>query len=383
MPKVPRVFISYSHDSKAHSMRVLDLAEQLRRHGCVVLFDQYVPAPPDGWTRWMEQCLEPEASDFVVLVCTEGYLKRIEGREEPGVGNGVHWEGRKIYHEIYQKKHQGERFVPVLLNGSDGRNIPWPLFDYSHYEIKAFNLQDPGYLELYRRITWQTQKSPRAKDVDQGVVGPDRLFGSVTTAEPLVGQIVNLDDPGIVEPAASAVEVLRFWLNTSESAASGYSSVFAAQTMKPVEVAFACDPWKEKQTREALEKIEEGSCQRDDLAYVGSQLWSGMVNSQAETLFDQVRSSSRAEFFHIRLKLPRRLEELPWEALYETKESFFSSSERFSVIRDVAEDLPAPSEWTGQGRPWVCWWSCPRGRGSTWQRRRSGSSSGCRCREIP
>ena len=153
-------------------MRVLDLADQLRRHGCVVLFDQYVPAPPDGWTRWMEQCLEPEASDFVILVCTEGYLKRIEGREDPGVGNGVHWEGRKIYHEIYQKKHQGERFVPVLLNGSDCGNIPWPLFDYSHYEIKAFNLQDPGYLELYRRITWQTQKSLRTKDVDQGVVAP-------------------------------------------------------------------------------------------------------------------------------------------------------------------------------------------------------------------
>ncbi len=331
----------------------------------------------------MEQCLEPEASDFVILVCTEGYLKRIEGREDPGVGNGVHWEGRKIYHEIYQKKHQGERFVPVLLNGSDCGNIPWPLFDYSHYEIKAFNLQDPGYLELYRRITWQTQKSLRTKDVDQGVVAPARPFGAVTTAEPLVGQIVTLDNTASAEPSASAVEVLKFWLNTSESAASGYSSVFMAQTASPVEVAFACDPWREKQTREALEKIEEGSCQRDDLAYVGSQLWSGMVNSQAETLFVQVRSSSRAEFFHIRLKLPRRLEELPGEALYETKESFFSSSERFSIIRDTVEDLPSPSEWTGHGRPVGPLPVMPQGQGSTWQRRRSGSSSVRRCKEIP
>ena len=65
----------------------------------------------------------------------------------------------------------------------------------------------------------------------------------------------------------------------------------------------------------------------------------------------------------MRLRLPRRLEDLPWEALYETKESFLSSSERFSVIRDFAEDLPPPPEWTGQGRPVGLLLVLPQGSG--------------------
>jgi CHAT domain/SIR2-like domain/TIR domain len=361
MPKVPRVFISYSHDTKSHSMRVLDLADQLRRHGCVVLFDQYVPAPPDGWTRWMEQCLGPDASDFVLLVCTEGYLKRIEGKEEPGIGNGVHWEGRRIYHEIYQKKHQGERFVPVLLAGSDKRYIPWPLFDFAHYEIKAFDFQDPGYADLYRRITGQT-RVPLASDVDRVVTTLRPLLACPIAGAPLE-QIVDLDRLVEAVPVENGVEVLKFRLSTSDTAASGYSSVFTAQAKEPASVPFACDPWRETQTREALERIEDGTCQRDDLAYVGAQLWSGMVHSEAETIFDQVRSSSRSEFFHIRLKLPRRLEELPWEALYESTVSFFSSSERFSVIRGVPEDLPAPPPWTPQDRPVGLLLVMPQGSG--------------------
>src|SRR5262249_39178801 len=131
MPKVPRIFISYSHDNDDHSMRVHELAEELRRQGCQVLFDQYIAAPPDGWTRWMDQCLDPGACDFVLLICTDGYLKRVEGHEPPGTGNGVRWEGRRIYHEIYEKKDQGLRFVPVLLGGSSTDNIPWPLASYA------------------------------------------------------------------------------------------------------------------------------------------------------------------------------------------------------------------------------------------------------------
>jgi hypothetical protein len=317
MPKVPRIFISYSHDSDDHSARVHELADQLVRLGCEVLFDQYVGAPPDGWTRWMDRCLDAGASDFVLLICTEGYLRRVEGREAPGTGNGVRWEGRRIYHEVYEKQDQGLRFVPVLLGGSTAENIPWPLADYARYEIKAFNAQDPGFRQLCRRLAGQTG-TPAEKDT--GLVG-------------------------------TAVEVLKFRIDMFESAISGYGSTLAAQSNEPVQVPFECDPWREKKTREALEKIEDGSCQRDDLAYVGSQLWSGMVHGQAEALFEEIRSKSRADFIHIRLRLPRRLEDLPWEALYETSVTFLSSSERFSIIREAAEDLPAPPAWSGQDRP--------------------------------
>ena len=211
-----------------------------------------------------------------------GLPQRVEGREEPGLGNGVQWEGKRIYHEIYQREHQGNRFVPVLLSGSDKNHIPWPLADFAHYEIKSFNLQDPGYLQLYRRITWQTENAATANGADRGLITPPLSFRPSTTAESTEGQIVVLDGPKAAAQSDSSLEVLKFRLGPSDDAASGYCSAFSARETEPVQVAFACDPWREKQTREALEKIEDGSCLRDDLAYVGSQLWSGMVHSQVE-----------------------------------------------------------------------------------------------------
>src|SRR4051812_9733817 len=106
MATVPGVFISYSHDSEAHKRRVLDLAIQVRSHGCKVRFDQFEAAPPDGWNRWMEECLDPQSTDFVLMICTEGYLRRIESREEPGAGLGVRWEGKLIYSRLYQQGGQ-------------------------------------------------------------------------------------------------------------------------------------------------------------------------------------------------------------------------------------------------------------------------------------
>ena len=49
MDRVPRVFLSYSHDSDAHRERVLALSEPLRQDGIDTILDQYVNgAPPEG-----------------------------------------------------------------------------------------------------------------------------------------------------------------------------------------------------------------------------------------------------------------------------------------------------------------------------------------------
>jgi TIR domain len=78
---------------------VLGLANRLRQDGIDALVDQYNPAPPQGWPKWMER--EIQAADFVLLVCTETYLQRVEGREQPGKGRGVVWESNLIYNLLY------------------------------------------------------------------------------------------------------------------------------------------------------------------------------------------------------------------------------------------------------------------------------------------
>jgi hypothetical protein len=89
---IPRVFISYSHDSSDHKDRVLGLSERLRQDGLETSLDQYVRGTPrQKWHRWMLDQLD--WADFVLVICTETYYRRFRGREEPGKGKGADWEG--------------------------------------------------------------------------------------------------------------------------------------------------------------------------------------------------------------------------------------------------------------------------------------------------
>jgi tetratricopeptide (TPR) repeat protein len=148
------VFISYSHDSPEHSERVLQLSNTLRSHGVDVELDQYHVRPPHGWPRWCEEQLRPENAAFVLVVCTDTYRQRVEGRTAADEGRGVFWEGGIIASYLYNEKGN-ERFIPILLPGTKEDDIPRPLSDHARYALAAFDLKDPGYRALYRELTGQ------------------------------------------------------------------------------------------------------------------------------------------------------------------------------------------------------------------------------------
>ena len=99
----PKAFISYSHDSKTHLI-VLTLSDRLRSEGVDCHIDQYEESPPQGWPSWCEK--QVREADFVLVACTEIYLRRFQGEEETGKGLGVIWEGHIITQELYNA--QGE-----------------------------------------------------------------------------------------------------------------------------------------------------------------------------------------------------------------------------------------------------------------------------------
>ena len=149
-----KVFISYSHDSLRHSQRVLELANQLRKHGVDAVLDQYEAPPPQGWPRWYEEQLWEENSDFVLVICTENYLNRLEGRVPANQGLGVFWEGSPIYSYLYDQKSNG-RFVPILFDRREEAYIPRPLKASTSYRLEAFDFTDSGYEALSRELTGQ------------------------------------------------------------------------------------------------------------------------------------------------------------------------------------------------------------------------------------
>ena len=145
----PMVFISYSHDSPEHADRVLALSDHLRADGIDCILDQYEVSPPEGFPRWMDRHIRD--ADFVLMICTPTYYRRVMGEEEPDKGHGVAWESTLIYQYIYNEGTSNTRFIPVLLEGGDASDIPTPWQGVKKYRPTT----KEGYEELYRRLTGQ------------------------------------------------------------------------------------------------------------------------------------------------------------------------------------------------------------------------------------
>jgi TIR domain len=156
-PLPPCVFISYSHDADDHRTRVLGLSERLRADGIETILDRYVErgSPPEGWPRWMLNGLEK--ATHVLCVCTDTYYRRFRGREVPGKGKGVDWEGAIITQSLYDARSVSSKFIPVLFAGSDAPYVPEPLRGQTFHVMDC----DAGYEALYDALLDQSGVVPR------------------------------------------------------------------------------------------------------------------------------------------------------------------------------------------------------------------------------
>ncbi len=196
-----KVFISYSHDTRKHTNRVLALSNRLRDEGVDCQVDQYEESPPQGWARWMEDQIE--WADFVLVICTETYLRRFRGKEGQGKGKGATWEGAIISQEIYDAHTQNTRFIPIVFALEEAEHIPTILRGGKHYDIST----EEGYEELYRRLTGQPL-------VEKPPLGPRRarerktdFFEDATKWALLVG--INEYERADVTPLSFAVNDVR------------------------------------------------------------------------------------------------------------------------------------------------------------------------------
>lgn len=143
---MPKVFISYSHDSKELEDKVGNLACTLRKYGVDTEIDQYTTNPPQGWPQYMiDNILK---SDYILCVCTENYKVRFENKEKIGKGLGAKFEGKYITQVLYDAEYN-EKILPVLFR--DNEPIPLVLKPYTRYELH----KQGEFEKLYRHITGQ------------------------------------------------------------------------------------------------------------------------------------------------------------------------------------------------------------------------------------
>jgi hypothetical protein len=142
----PKVFISYSHDSREHADRVLTLCNRLRDDGFDAVIDQFVVGfPPEGWPRWQNRMFGQ--ADFVLAICTETYSRRFELEEVAETGRGVKSEGLLMANQIFWDDAFNTKTVPVVFSHAHLRFIP-NILRGGYYELDA----DDGYQHLSRHL---------------------------------------------------------------------------------------------------------------------------------------------------------------------------------------------------------------------------------------
>ena len=153
---MPKVFISYSHDSKAHSERVLALAIALGENGIAVELDQFHVDEIIDWPEWGNEQTSKEHSDFVLCVCTAEYRDRSEGKVPPDEGKGVIWEARLLEDDLYDEKGNS-RVIPVLFDDEPESSIVRFLRGWTFCRLQDFALTDLEYLRILRILTGQAR----------------------------------------------------------------------------------------------------------------------------------------------------------------------------------------------------------------------------------
>jgi len=103
---IPKVFISYSHDSLDHKKWILDLATNLRANGVDAIIDQWDLQPGDDLPHFMETQLN--SADRVLMVCTEKYVEKAN----TGVG-GVGYERMIITADLLQRI-DSNKVIPII-----------------------------------------------------------------------------------------------------------------------------------------------------------------------------------------------------------------------------------------------------------------------------
>ena len=189
--KQTKVFTSYTHDSNLHMKRVLELSERLRADGVDCNIDQYEVSPPEGWPAWMRRQIKQ--ADFVLVVCTENYLKRYDGLEEKGKGGGAKWEGAIISQQLYDAEGQNTKFIPVVFTNDDLKFIPVEMRGGTRYVLDT----DANYDDLYGHLTDQPKTI-------KGKLGELRQLPARATQAESSRTAVLAEEPTAVVPDKSA-----------------------------------------------------------------------------------------------------------------------------------------------------------------------------------
>ena len=149
---VPKVFISYSWESKEHSDWVNSLADKLLADGIEAIIDNYDVSPGDRLPKFMESSIKD--SDYVIIICTEEYKRKANNREK-----GVGYESHIISAELYNN-HNDRKFIPIIRQGDFNTAVPTYLDGKLAIDLRGNPFNETSYKDLIASI-FKVKKKPK------------------------------------------------------------------------------------------------------------------------------------------------------------------------------------------------------------------------------
>lgn len=147
--KVPKVFISYSHDSPDHKRWVANLATRLRENGIDVVLDQWDLGLGDDVPKFMEKSVTE--ADRVLMICTEKYVHKAD----EGSG-GVGYEAMIVTGELVQNLGTS-KFIPVIRQGSAKPVVPKSVGTRLYVNLS----HGQSFQEQFDQLLRELHKEPR------------------------------------------------------------------------------------------------------------------------------------------------------------------------------------------------------------------------------
>ncbi|MDN3356130.1 CHAT domain-containing protein, partial [Actinomadura sp. DC4] len=178
---VPRVFISYAHDSDDHQELVREFYAFLRASGVDAKLDLPLAERRRHWPTLMQE--QMRVADYVLVIASPEYRRAADGEAAFDERRGVRWEARQLVDELYRSFGEAaERVLPVVLPGRSEADIPGFLSPgaATHYTVREFSVA--GAERLLRLLLDQ----PREVEPPLGPAPdlPPRPYSPASTSPP-------------------------------------------------------------------------------------------------------------------------------------------------------------------------------------------------------
>lgn len=192
--KIPKVFISYSHDSPPHKAWVAELATKLQENGIEVCLDRWELRRGGDVPKFMEQSVG--WADRVLMICTDAYVRKAD----EGKG-GVGYEAMIVTGELV-KNLGTAKFIPVIRQDNGKADVPKSMGTRFYVNFSEGQKIDEEFEELLRELHDEPalKKPPLGKNPFAKTPGGNESRIVASTSNPL---------PKVESPLKDVSEVYR------------------------------------------------------------------------------------------------------------------------------------------------------------------------------